>query len=54
VVLNGTSSAQKIELPDGSWTLAANGNKINQSGIKKTSGSAVNISGISANVFFSK
>jgi len=54
VVLNGTASAQKIDLPAGTWTLAVNEDKINQSGIKKITGSAVNISGISANVFFSK
>jgi pullulanase len=54
VVLNGNASVQKIDLPNGSWILAANENKINQSGLKKITGSTVNISAISANVFFNK
>jgi pullulanase len=53
VVLNGNASSQKITMPTGHWTQVADGNSVNESGIKKADSSTANIEATSANVFYS-
>ena len=35
VILNGNSTDKDFKLPEGNWTLAVDGNKVNENGIKK-------------------
>lgn len=51
VVLNGDKIAKKITLPDGNWTVVANGNVVDEKGIEKANGT-LSISPISALVFY--
>jgi pullulanase len=53
VVLNGNSSGAIINLPPGKWTLAADGDTINQSGIKNGLSGSITFAGTSANILYS-
>ena len=53
VVLNGNSSLKSVKIPEGSWTLIADENKIDEKGIKNVSGGSVSVSATSANIFYS-
>lgn len=53
VVLNGSTSAKKIKMPPGKWTLAADENYINEKGLKDNIEGELTIPGTAAYVLFS-
>lgn len=53
VVLNGYTSVKTIKLPAGKWTMVADGETVNQKGIKKVSGGDFDAAGTAAYVFYS-
>jgi pullulanase len=52
VLLNGNPAEKTINLPDGNWTLAVNGETVNETGIKKAIHSPISLSGTAAYVLF--
>ena len=52
VVLNGSKINQTVKLPSGNWTLAANGDMVNEKGISKIEGATVTVPGTSAFILF--
>jgi len=54
VILNGNPAAQTVKIPPGKWILAADGNMINEKGIKKVAAGNMTISGTAMYVLFTK
>jgi len=54
VVLNGNTSAKAVGLPSGSWTLGADENTVNESGIKKGITGSITIRATTAFVLYNK
>lgn len=52
VVLNGYISVKTIKVPAGKWTMVADGETVNQKGIKKVSGGDFDAAGTAAYVFY--
>jgi hypothetical protein len=52
VVLNGNPKEKTIKLPAGKWTLAADGDIVNEKGIKTISAGSVTIPGMAAYVLY--
>jgi pullulanase len=52
VMLNGSTADRFVSLPDGDWTLVADGSQVNENGIKKISDSKITLSGSSAFIFY--
>ena len=52
VILNGSTNSKHINIPAGSWTLAGDGEQINQNGIKQVSGGMVEVPGSTAFVLY--
>jgi pullulanase len=53
VVLNGNTTGKTIKLPAGTWTLVANGEKIDPKGLKKGLANSIDVSGTEALVLYS-
>jgi pullulanase len=53
VVLNGNTTGKTIKLPQGTWTLVANGEKIDPKGLKKGLANSIDVSGTEALVLYS-
>lgn len=53
VILNGSGSAKTVNLPAGNWTIAADGNTVNQAGIKEVQGK-LSVPATEACVLYSK
>ncbi|MDB5145875.1 MAG: pulA, partial [Mucilaginibacter sp.] len=54
VIFNGNTADKKITVPQGNWTLAADGNTINERGIKQANGGDMQISAASAYILYEK
>jgi pullulanase len=54
VILNGNTTDQTIKIPAGKWTVAADGNTINEAGIKTVEDGNFNITATAAYVLYSK
>jgi pullulanase len=54
VLLNGTTTAKTVNLPKGHWVLAANGDTINETGIKPVTSAALTMKGTEICVLFEK
>jgi pullulanase len=54
VVLNGNGADKKVNIPPGNWTLAADGDTINESGIKQISSGDMPVAATSAYVLYEK
>jgi pullulanase len=54
VVLNGNTSAKTVKIPQGNWTLAADENTINESGIRAISSGNITVPGATMYVFYNK
>lgn len=54
VVLNGRATTKSIRIPKGKWTLVADGNTVNEKGIKQVSTGALTIAGTAAYVLYRK
>jgi pullulanase len=54
VVLNGRATTKSIKIPKGKWTLVADGNTVNEKGIKQVSTGALTIAGTAAYVLYRK
>ena len=54
VIFNGNTTDKKINIPTGSWTLATDGNTINEKGIKQVSAGEIAIPATSAYILYEK
>ena len=54
VIFNGNNTDKKINIPTGNWTLAADGNTINEKGIKQVSTGETTIPATSAYILYEK
>ncbi|MCW3110590.1 MAG: pulA [Segetibacter sp.] len=52
VLLNGSQHDKTIKIPEGTWTLVVDGDKINEKGIRKISSSEVTLPGTTAFVMY--
>jgi pullulanase len=52
VVLNGSAGVKAVSIPQGNWTLAGDGDKIDEAGISKISGATLNIPGTTAYILY--
>jgi len=52
VLINGDKANKTIKMPVGNWTLAADGNEINEQGIKKISSNEITLPGTTAYILF--
>jgi len=53
VVLNGDAAEKTVKLPEGKWTLVADGNVINEKGISKGNSGEIKVAGTAAYVLYS-
>ncbi|HTE00992.1 MAG TPA: type I pullulanase [Mucilaginibacter sp.] len=54
VVLNGSTADKKIKIPGGNWTIAADGNSIDEKGIKKVTTEELMVAATSAYILYEK
>ncbi len=54
VLLNGNTADRTIQLPAGHWTLAANGEDVNEKGIRQVTGSNLTVPGTTAYVLYER
>jgi len=54
LIFNGSKDAKTVSIPAGSWTLAADGDKINEAGISQVSSSMVSVPGTTAYILYKK
>ncbi|HEY4196674.1 MAG TPA: type I pullulanase [Mucilaginibacter sp.] len=54
VIFNGNPADKKITIPQGNWTLAADGNTINEQGIRQVNGGELTIPATSAYVLYAQ
>ena len=54
LIFNGSKDAKAVSIPAGSWTLAADGDKINEAGISQVSSSMVSVPGTTAYILYKK
>jgi len=54
VILNGNTSDKKVKLPPGNWTVAVDGNVINERSVLKVSGAELPVSATSAYVLYAQ
>ena len=54
VILNGNTSDKKVKLPPGNWTVAVDGNIVNERSILKVTGAELPVSATSAYVLYAQ
>lgn len=54
LIFNGNTSAKKVSIPEGDWTLALNAGAISPEGIRKVNGTSVEVEASSALILFQK
>jgi len=54
LIFNGSKDAKAVSIPAGSWTLAADGDKIDEAGISQVSSSMVSVPGTTAYILYKK
>ena len=54
LIFNGSKDAKTVSIPAGSWTLAADGDKIDEAGISQVSSSMVSVPGTTAYILYKK
>jgi len=54
LIFNGSKDAKAVSIPAGSWTLAADGDKIDEAGISQVSSSTVSVPGTTAYILYKK
>ena len=53
VILNGDPTEKTVKLPEGKWTLAVDGNRVNEKGISKGNSGEMKVAGTAAYVLYS-
>ena len=52
VILNGDATEKTVKLPEGKWTLAVDGNRVNEKGISKGNSGEIKVAGTAACVLY--